>query len=88
VADTDPQINFDAPAILRKWPSLNNQRSTLATPYSIAEGTLDECIREFTSKPTSQHHLYEIHTAPQGESITAVLSAEQIIELARLRDFL
>jgi hypothetical protein len=88
VADTDPQINFDAPAILRKWPSLNNQRSTLATPYSIAEGTLDECIREFTSKPTSQHHLYEIHTAPQGESITAVLSAEQIIELARPRDFL
>ena len=60
----------------------------MATPYCIAESTLDECIREFTSKPTSQHHLYEIHTTPQGESITAVLSAEQIIELARLRDFL
>jgi hypothetical protein len=59
VADPDAQIKFDAPAILRKWPSLNNQRSTLATSYSIAEGTLDECIREFTSKPTSQHHLYE-----------------------------
>jgi hypothetical protein len=39
-------------------------------------------------KPTSQHHLYEIHTAPQAELITAVLSAEHIIELARLRDFL
>jgi len=88
MADTHAQINFDAPAVLRKWPSLNNQRSTLATPYSIAEGTLDECIREFTSKPTSQHHLYEIRTAPQGELITAVLSTEQIIELARLRDFL
>ena len=88
MADPDAQIKFDAPAILRKWPSLNSQRSTLATSYSIAEGTLDECIREFTSKPTSQHHLYEIRTAPQGESITAVLSAEQIIELARLRDFL
>jgi len=36
----------------------------------------------------SQLHLYEIHTAPQGELITAVLSTEQIIELARLRDFL
>ena len=88
MADPHAQINFDAPAVLRKWPSLSNQRSTLATPYSIAEGTLDECIREFTSKPTSQHHLYEIHTAPQGELISAVLSAEQIIELARLRDFL
>jgi hypothetical protein len=88
MADTHAQINFNAPAVLRKWPSLNNQRSTLATPYSIAEGTLDECIRQFTSKPMSQLHLYEIHTAPQGELITAVLSTEQIIELARLRDFL
>jgi hypothetical protein len=32
--------------------------------------------------------LYEIHTAPQGELILAVLPAKQIIELARLRDFL
>ncbi len=40
------------------------------------------------SKPASQHHLYEIHTAPQGELIIAVLSVEQIVELARLRDFL
>jgi len=36
----------------------------------------------------SQLHLYEIHTAPQGELITGVLSVEQIIELARLSDFL
>jgi hypothetical protein len=43
---------------------------------------------EWMVKPTSQHHLYEIHTAPQGELISAVLSTEQIIELARLRDFL
>jgi hypothetical protein len=88
VADRDAQIKFDAPAVLRKWPSLNKGRISNATPYSIVEGTLDECIREFTSKPTSQHHLYEIHTAPQGELITAVLSTEQILELARLRDFL
>jgi hypothetical protein len=40
------------------------------------------------SKPASQHHLYEIHTAPQAELITAVLAADQIVELARLRDFL
>jgi hypothetical protein len=88
VADPDAQIKFDAPAVLRKWPSLNKGRIGNLTPYFIAEGTLDECIREFMSRPTSQHHLYEIHTAPQGELITAVLSPEQIIELARLRDFL
>jgi len=40
------------------------------------------------SKPASQHPLYEIHTSPQAGLITAVLSAEQVIELARLRDFL
>ena len=88
MADPDAQIKFDAPAVLRKWPSLNNERSSSVTPYLVAEGTLDECIRQFTSKPMSQLHLYEIHTAPQGELITAVLSAQQIIELARLRDFL
>ena len=45
---TDDHINFDAPAVLRKWPSLNNQRRTEGTvPYLLLEGTLDECIREF-----------------------------------------
>ena len=89
--DTNVQIHFDAPAVLRKWPSLNKERikkSWGATPYLVAEGTLDECIREFMSKPASQHHLYEIHTAPQGDLVSAVLSAEHTVELARLRDFL
>jgi hypothetical protein len=91
VADTEVQIKFDAPASLRKWPSLKNERishSWGASPYFVADGTLDECIRQFMAKPASQHHLYEIHTAPQGELITAVLSAEHIFELGRLRDFL
>jgi hypothetical protein len=88
---TDVQINFDATAVLRKWPSLANERVSAALgarPYIIVEGTLDECIREFMSKPASQHHLYEIHTAPQADLVSAVLSAEHIVELARLRDFL
>ena len=91
MSDTDAQINFDAPAVLRKWPSLNNQRisrSWGAVPYLVAEGSLDDCIRQFMTKPASTHHLYEVHTAPQGELVTAVLSPEQIVELARLRDFL
>lgn len=81
-------MRFDAPAVLRKWPSLNNKRISDARPYLVSDGTLDECIRQFMSKPASIRPLYEIHTAPQEELITAVLSAEQIIELARLRDFL
>jgi hypothetical protein len=88
---TDVQIRFDVPAGLRKWPSLKNERishSWGASPYLVADGTLDECIRQFMSKPASQHHLYEIHTAPQQALVSAVLSAEHIVELARLRDFL
>jgi hypothetical protein len=81
-------MKFDAPAVLRKWPSLNSKRISNRCPYTISDGTLDECIGQFMSKPASQHHLYDIRTAPQGELITAVLSAEQIVELARLRDFL
>ena len=85
------QINFDAPAVLRKWPSLKNERVSVADgarPYLIVDGTLDDCVRQFMAKPVSQHHLYEIHTAPQAELISAVLSARDILEIARLRDFL
>jgi len=46
VADPHAQIKFDAPAVLRKWPSLNKGRISNATPYFIVEGSLDECIRE------------------------------------------
>ncbi len=82
-------VNFDAPAVLRKWPSLSNERRTEGTgPYLLVDGTLDECIREFMAKPPPSRHLYEIHTAPQPPLVSAVLSGEQIVELARLRDFL
>jgi hypothetical protein len=90
VAET-VQINFDVPADLRKWPSVNNERITMTdhpSPYLIFAGTLDECIREFMSRPAPQHHLYEIHTDPQGTLVSAVLSAKHIVELVRLRDFL
>jgi hypothetical protein len=65
--DDKVQIRFDAPATLRKWPSLNNEPISAADgarPYLILEGTLRECMDAFMSKPISQHHLYEIHTSP------------------------
>lgn len=91
VMDDRNQINFDAPASLRKWPSLKMDRnagSLYPEPYTLVDGTLDDCIREFMAKPISQHDLYEIHTVPQGELVSAVLSARHILEIARLRDFL
>ena len=89
--DKEVQINFDAPATLRKWPSVNNERvsaSLGARPYMIIEGTLDACIRKFMAMPAGQHHLYEVHTAAQSDLVSAVLSVEHIVELAQLRDFL
>jgi hypothetical protein len=84
-------INFNTPAILRKWPSLNNERisaSLGARAYLVVDGSLDECIRQFLAKPPSQRHLYEIHTAAQTDLVSAILSVEDIVEIARLRDFL
>ena len=84
-------INFNARATLRKWPSKNNQRDKdvlLPHPYLVIDGTLDECIKKFLELPVNQRHLYEIHTAPQGELIPAVISSELAAELSRLRDFL
>ena len=51
------EINFDAPATLRKWPSLNKERvsaSLGACPYMIIDGTLDECIQKFMAMPVGQ----------------------------------
>ena len=85
----DAHVNFDAPASLRKWPSLNNQRRTEgSSPYFLLDGTLDECIREFMAKPAPVRHLYEIRTTPQPPLVSAILSGEIVAELARLRDFL
>ena len=89
--DKEVQIDFNAAATLRKWPSLNNERistSLGARPYLIIDGTLDECIRKFMAMPVGQHHLYEIHTAVQSDLVSALLSPAHIAELARLRDFL
>jgi len=89
MAETDSRVNFDLPATLRKWPSLNNERLREGrSAYLVFEGTLDECIREFMAKPEPSRHLYEIYTAPQPPLITDVLSGEHVVELARLRDFL
>jgi hypothetical protein len=46
---SNTRIDFGAPATLRKWPSVNNERVSVslgARPYMIIDGTLDECIRE------------------------------------------
>jgi hypothetical protein len=86
---TSNHIDFNAPAVLRKWPSLNNERRTEGQgAYLVVDGTLNECIRSFMAKPVSIQHLYEVHTLPQAPLVGPVLSGEILAELARLRDFL
>lgn len=72
-------INYDAPAKLMKWPSINNERVSKrdgAVPYTIVATSLSDCIRRLATKPESQRHLYEIHT-----SDGTVLSAADAIAL-------
>ncbi len=59
-------IAYDAPADLKKWPSLNGQRLNAGRqPYLVFNGTLAECIRELMAKPVKQISLYDIVTEPQ-----------------------
>jgi hypothetical protein len=84
----DIKIDFDAPAILKKWPSLRNERrneSSFPYPYLIQVGSLFECAEGLLSKPAVSHHLYEIHTQAQAPWVKSVLSAELVYELMRLR---
>ena len=81
-------VNFSAPASLRKWPSLGNQRrGEAANPYLVLDGTLDECLRKLTAYAASTRHLYEIHTAPQPPLVSEVMAGETVAELARLLVF-
>ena len=77
--DDNNYIDFDAQLFENGL-----RASTTDGPYLVVDGPMDDCIRQFMSRPTSQYHLYEIHTAPQAERITAVLWAEQIIETCTL----
>jgi hypothetical protein len=80
-------IAYDAPADLKKWPSLNNQRVTSKTPYIVYNGTLADCIRELLAKPIRQISLYDIVTERQPAFDGNVLSPGIAAEIAMRKDF-
>jgi hypothetical protein len=80
-------IAYDAPADLKKWPSLNNQRVASKTPYMVYNGTLADCIRELLAKPIKQISLYDIVTERQPAFDANVLSPGAAAELAMRKDF-
>jgi len=87
-ARSSDHVNFSAPASLRKWPSLGNQRrGEAANPYLVLDGTLGECLRKLTAYAASTRHLYEVHTSPQPPLVAEVMAGETVTELARLLVF-
>jgi hypothetical protein len=91
LSNNKAKIDFDAPAVLRKYPSINGKRATdvrWPNPYLVFDGRLGECIDRFLAKPAGQRPLYEIHTAAQADVVSDVMSSGHITELARLREFL
>ena len=81
-------IAYDAPAELKKWPSLGNQRLNGGRqPYLVHNGTLAECIRLLLAKPIKQISLYDIVTTPQPIFDRPVLSPGDAAEIAMRRDF-
>jgi hypothetical protein len=81
MSSTGIDIDFNAPATLRKSPSLNNERvsaSLDARPYPdlVVDRSLDEGIRQFLAKSATQRHLRDSHRAtnrraPDARSITS-----------------
>lgn len=45
------EINFDAVATVRKWPSLGNARRGDREPYFVHENTLKQCLSFVMAKP-------------------------------------
>ena len=80
-------IAYDAPADLKKWPSLKNQRVTGKTPYLVYNGTLAGCIRQLLAKPIKQISLYDIFTERQPAFDRPVLSPGDAAEIAMRKDF-
>ena len=87
MTDEELHVDFEMPATLRKWPSLNNRRRDDREPYLVAEGTLESCIREFMTRPEATRELYDIWTTPQPPLVPPILNAEHVVELAVFRDF-
>ena len=77
-------MNDDITAKLMKWPSLNGRRINPkdgASPYTIMQGSLRDCVDALRNKPESSHHLYDIHTCDN-----AVMSADEAMALMPKRE--
>lgn len=81
-------IAYDAPAELKKWPSLKGERQKdRGPPYLVYNGTLADCVRVLMDKPIKGISLYDIMTKPQPAFDQTVLSPGDAAEIAMRKDF-
>ncbi|MBR0884144.1 hypothetical protein ABIF65_000711 [Bradyrhizobium japonicum] len=81
-------IAYDAPAELKKWPSLKGERQKdRGPPYLVYNGTLADCVRMLMDKPIKGISLYDIMTKPQAAFEQTVLSPGDAAEIAMRKDF-
>jgi len=81
-------ISYYAPADLKKWPSLKNQRlNGTSRPYLVFNGTLADCVRQLLARPVRQISLYDIVTGRQPAFDHTVLSPGDAAEIAMRKDF-
>jgi hypothetical protein len=81
------ETKLDSAAVLLKYPSANKQR-TGSSPYTVIEGTLNQCVRKLTSYAVDTRHLYEIQVTMTPGGAPMTIPYDQIVELARFKDFI
>jgi hypothetical protein len=84
-------INYDAPASLHKWETLEKKRAgdaQMLGAHQIWDGTLRGCIKQFLDKPESQRPLYDIMIGEEAGIGKTILEPSDIMAIASREDFL
>jgi len=84
-SSNDHHVNFDAPAVHRKWPSLDNERREGTVPYLLLEGmsASGSCWQGRHAIGTYTRFILHLNR----RSLLQFLAGETVTELVRLREF-
>ena len=83
-------INYDAPATLHKWQSLERKRASDPPTFGSFQewsGTLAGCVKQYLAKPDSEKSLYDIMVGEDAGVGETILGSPVINEIAEREDF-
>jgi hypothetical protein len=83
-------INYDAPATLHKWASVEQRRAGDPPTFSssqIWDGTLYGCIKKYLAQPPSEKLLCDIMIGEEAGTGNTILEPEDIAIIAARPDF-